>query len=84
MVKRIKNGIRCAGYILLIMLLLLGSLPLRGVFAEVPNTEESAYVPETNIAENEQVEKNGTVGSVVSEKTENIENVPIELPFDPE
>lgn len=77
MVKRIKNGIRCAGYILLIMLLLLGSLPLRGVFAEVPNTEESAYVPETNIAENEQVEKNGTVGSVVSEKTENIENVPI-------
>ena len=52
--KRIRNSIQCVAYIMLIMLLLLGSLPLSGVFAEVTNTQERTLINETNILENKQ------------------------------
>lgn len=57
---------------MLIMLLLLGSLPLSGVFAEVTNTQERTLINETNILENKQVEESEAEGSEVIETTESI------------
>mgnify|MGYP006969232984 CR=1 FL=1 len=70
--KRIRNSIQCVAYIMLIMLLLLGSLPLSGVFAEVTNTQERTLINETNILENKQVEESEAEGSEVIETTESI------------
>lgn len=46
MKERIKNYIRCISYLVLIMLLLLSSLPLSGVFAEVSECEDELKAEE--------------------------------------
>ena len=67
MKERIKNCIRCISYLLLIMLLLLSSLPLSGVFAEVS---------QGNIV----VEEPESVESICKEEAESEKNVPSLLP----
>lgn len=57
MKERIKNYITCISYLLLIMLLLLGSLPLGSVLAEVSQDEEATENASGNETENVQREK---------------------------
>lgn len=86
--KRIRNGVRCAAYIMLIMLLLLGSLPLSGVFAEVAITEdtlgkdiqdtESIEVQVPEFLENTTEEVVEITESIFTQELEIIEDVTLE------
>lgn len=69
---RIKNHIRSISYLLLIMLLLLSSLPLSGVFAEV--NQDIALVEEEELAESVWEEEPESVESVWEEEPEPVEN----------